>query len=119
MMEDILDDNPLLQELLAPTLKKQLKEKEKQFEEKEQQLEQQREEIFNQGQQAGEQQGELNASRQIIINIVEQQFPALLKLARQQAGLIEDSQTLQSVVVLLALASTEEQARDALLSWLH
>jgi predicted transposase YdaD len=66
---------------------------------------------------AGEQRGEVNASRRVIISIVEQGFPNLLTLAQQQIEMIEDPRTLQSVVVNLALASTEEQARQALLSW--
>jgi hypothetical protein len=61
--------------------------------------------------------GELNASRRTIISIVEQGFPNLLTLAQQQIESIEDAHTLQSVVVHLALASTEEQAQQALLSW--
>jgi hypothetical protein len=74
---------------------------------------------FDKGLRQGEQRGEMNASRQIIISIIEQGFPNLLMLAQQQIESVEDPHILQSIVVHLALASTEEQARQTLLSWHH
>jgi ribosomal protein S4 len=94
MMEETLGDIPLFQGI-----------KDKAFNEGE-----------KVGEQRGEQRGEVNASRRAIIGIVEQGFPALLAVAKQQIELIEDPHRLQSIVVHLALASTEEQARQALLS---
>jgi hypothetical protein len=52
----------------------------------------------------------------MLANIAQGRFPALLSLAQQQSAQIDDLQTLQQVVLNLALASTEEDARQALLS---
>jgi ribosomal protein S4 len=71
---------------------------------------------FDKGLRQGEQLGGVNTLRQTVVSVVEQGFPNLLTLAQQQIEFIEDVHTLQSIVVHLALASTEEEARQALLS---
>ena len=64
-----------------------------------------------------EERGELRSLRQTLLIIIERRFPSLLAVAQQQAALMEDPHTLQEVILNLSLASKEEDARHALLSW--
>ncbi len=86
MLEDILRDTPVYQEVLAEGLEKGLKE------------------------------GKLEAQRQTLLDIVQERFPEIARLAKQQADAIEDSEVLRRLTVKISIVKTSKEAEQYLLN---
>jgi len=79
-------------------------------------------EIMQEGLQKGLQKGReqerqqrLKDQRQIFMTIIQTHFPNITDLAQKRVDAIKDPETLQSLVLKMFAAQTEEQAKQALL----
>jgi len=86
MLEDILRDTPVYQEVLAKGLEK------------------------------GLEQGKLEAQRQTLLDVVQERFPAIARLAKKQADAIEDPEVLRRLIVKLSVVKTSQEAEQYLLN---
>ena len=80
-------------------------------------LQEGREEGLQQGRQEGLQQAlqqRLEDQRQVLITFIQKHFPNLTSLAKKRAKAITDPEMLQSVVLKLLAAQTEEEAKQLL-----
>ena len=89
MLEDILRDTPVYQEVLA--------------------------EGMEEGLEKGLEQG-LETQRQTLLDIVQERFPAIARLAKQQADTIEDPEMLRRLIVKLSIVQTLKEAEQYLLN---
>lgn len=76
MLEDILRDTPVYQEVLAIGEERGL------------------EKGVEKGLEKGRVEGKLEAQRQTLLDIVDERFPAIARIARQQADAIQDPEVL-------------------------
>ena len=90
MLEDILRDTPVYQEVLAEGEEK--------------------------GLEKGIKEGELRAQRQTLLDIVQERFPAIARLAKQQADAIEDPEVLRRLTVKISIVKTSMEAEQYLLN---
>jgi predicted transposase YdaD len=90
MLEDILRDTPVYQEVLAEGEEK--------------------------GPEKGIKEGELRAHRKILLDIVQERFPAIERLAKQQADAIEDPEVLRRLTVKISIVKTSIEAEQYLLN---
>ena len=90
MLEDILRDTPVYQEVLAEGEEK--------------------------GLEKGIKEGELRAQRQTLLDIVQERFPAIARLAKQQADIIEDPEVLRHLIVKISIVITYKEAEQYLLN---
>jgi predicted transposase YdaD len=90
MLEDILRDTPVYQEVLAEGEEK--------------------------GLEKGIKEGELRAQRQTLLDIVQERFPAIARLAKQQADAIEDPAVLRRLTVKISIVKTSMEAEQYLLN---
>jgi predicted transposase YdaD len=90
MLEDILRDTPVYQEVLAEGEEK--------------------------GLEKGIKEGELRAQRQTLLDIVQERFPAIARLAKQQADAIEDPEVLRRLIVKISIVKTSMEAEQYLLN---
>ena len=90
MLEDILRDTPVYQEVLAEGEEK--------------------------GLEKGIKEGELRAQRQTLLDIVQERFPAIARLAKQQADAIEDPDVLRRLIVKISIVKTSMEAEQYLLN---
>jgi predicted transposase YdaD len=65
--------------------------------------------------QEGLQEGQLRASRELLLSIVEARFPKLLGLTKRLASTIDQTSVLQSLVLNISRASNLKEARHYLL----
>ena len=65
--------------------------------------------------QEGIQEGQLRASREVLLSIVEARFPKLLRSAKQLVKTIDRTSTLQTLILKISTASTSKEARHYLL----
>ncbi len=86
MLEDILRDTPVYQEVLAEGVEQGIKE------------------------------GKLEAQRQTLLDIVQERFPAIARLAKQQADAIEDPEVLRHLTVKISIVKTSKEAEQFLLN---
>jgi predicted transposase YdaD len=86
MLEDILRDTPVYQEVLAK------------------------------GEEKGRSEGKLEAQRQILLDIVDERFPAIARLAKQQADAIQDPEVLRRLTVKISIVKTSQEAEQYLLN---
>jgi predicted transposase YdaD len=86
MLEDILRDTPVYQEVLAK------------------------------GEEKGREEGKLEAQRQTLLDIVEERFPAIVRLAKQQAAAIQDPEVLRRLTVKISVVKTSNEAEQYLLN---
>jgi len=110
VLQDILQDTPAFQQIFALGEEKGL----------EIGLEKGREEGLQQGLEKGrqaERQEIVQKSRETLLKLVVQRFPKLKTLARKQALLMEQPQILDDLILMIALARTQEEALDYLLTW--
>ena len=89
MLEDILRDTPVYQEVLAEGEEK--------------------------GLERGLEQG-LETQRQTLLDIVQERFPAIARLAKQQADTIEDPEMLRRLIVKISIVKTPKEAEQYLLN---
>jgi flagellar biosynthesis/type III secretory pathway protein FliH len=75
-----------------------------------------REEGFEQGLEQGLQRGQLEALRQAVIDVVVERFPKLVRLAKKQVAVVEDSELLRHVLVKVSVVQTAEEAKQHLLA---
>ena len=90
MLEDILRDTPVYQEVLAKGLEKGLEQ--------------------------GIKEGKLEAQRQTLLDVVQERFPAIARLAKKQANAIEDPEVLRRLIVKLSVVKTSQEAEQYLLN---
>jgi predicted transposase YdaD len=89
MLEDILRDTPVYQEVLAEGLE--------------------------QGLEKGIKEGKLEAQRQTLLDIVEERFPEIVRLAKRQADTIEDPEVLRRLNVKMSVVRSSKEAEQYLL----
>ncbi|HEX9135180.1 MAG TPA: hypothetical protein VF844_23070 [Ktedonobacteraceae bacterium] len=94
MLEDILRDTPVYQEVLAEGVEKGLE----------------------QGLEQGIKEGKLEAQRQTLLDIVQERFPAIARLAKQQADAIENPEVLRRLTVKISIVKTSKEAEQYLLN---
>jgi flagellar biosynthesis/type III secretory pathway protein FliH len=90
MLEDILRDTPVYQEVLAEGEEK--------------------------GLEKGIKEGELRAQRKTLLDIVQERFPEIARLAKQQADAIEDPGVLRRLTVKISIVKTSMEAEQYLLN---
>ena len=98
VFSDFLRDSPVYQEVLEEGVEKGL------------------EKGLEQGLQKGLQVGELHAQRQTLREIVEERFPELGYLAREQAEASDDAELLRHITVKVSIARTSTEAEQFLLA---
>ena len=86
MLEDILRDTPVYQEVLA------------------------------EGEEKGREEGKLEAQRQTLLDVVQERFPAIVRLAKQQADAIQDPEVLRRLTVKISVVKTSSEAEQYLLN---
>ena len=86
MLEDILRETPVYQEVLA------------------------------EGEEKGREEGKLEAQRQTLLDIVQERFPAIARLAKRQADAIEDPEVLRHLTVKISIVKTSQEAEQYLLN---
>ena len=64
-----------------------------------------------------ERQETLQTLRQTLLTLTAQRYPKLKTLAKGQLLLIEQPQILENLFLKIALARTQEEAQDCLLTW--
>lgn len=90
-MHDLLEDTPIMQEILSWGKEKGL------------------EEGRQKGLEEGRQEGRLEAWRQILLRLVAARFPDLTALAKEQTALIKQPEKLEGLAVKVALAYTPNE----------
>ena len=86
MLEDILRDTPVYQEVLA------------------------------EGEEKGIKEGDLRGQRRTLLDVVQERFPAIARLAKQQADAIHDPEVLRRLIVKLSVVKTSQEAEQYLLN---
>lgn len=86
MLEDILRETPVYQEVLA------------------------------EGEEKGREEGKLEAQRQTLLDIVQERFPAIARLAQRQADAIKDPEVLRHLTVKISVVKTSQEAEQFLLN---
>ncbi len=71
---------------------------------------------LEQGLEQGLQRGQLEALRQAVIDVVVERFPKLVRLAKKQVAVVEDSELLRHVLVKVSVVQTAEEAKQHLLA---
>jgi hypothetical protein len=64
----------------------------------------------------GIEKGQRNALRQAVIDVVQERFPKLVRLAKKQVIVIEDIALLRHLVVKVSIAQTAQEAKEQLLA---
>ena len=90
MFSDFLRDSPVYQEVLEEGLEK--------------------------GLEKGVRVGELRAQRRTLLDIVQERFPAIAYLVREQAEATDDPEILRHVAVKISIAQTVKEAEQYLLA---
>ena len=93
-MHDILRETPIYQEILKEG----------------------REEGIQEGIEQGIEQGKLRGLNQAVVEVVVKRFPKLVRLARKQVVLAEDTAILLDLIGKLSVAQNVEEARQYLLA---
>lgn len=94
MLEDILRETPVYQEVLAEGVEKGLE----------------------LGLELGIKEGKLEAQRQTLLDIVQERFPEIARLAKKQADVIEDPEVLRRLTVKISVVKTSKEAEQYLLN---
>ena len=102
MYQDIFRDTPAYQHILAIGREEGLEEG------REKGLEEGREEV---------QQRRLLSLRPKLLTLVQTRFPKLKTLMRGQIAIIQEPEILEDLLLKVAIAQTQEEAQDYLLSW--
>jgi predicted transposase YdaD len=94
MLEDILRDTPVYQEVLAKGEEKGLEK----------------------GLKKGREEGKLEAQRQTLLDVVQERFPAIARLAKRQTDAIQDPEVLRRLTVKISIVKTSQEAEQYLLN---
>ena len=89
MLNDFLRETPVYQEVLAEGMEK--------------------------GLEKGMEKG-LETQRQTLLDIVQERFPAIARLAKQQVDTIEDPEMLRRLIVKISIVKTSKEAEQYLLN---
>ena len=114
MLQDILQDTPAFQQIFALGEEKGLQQGLQQG------IEKGIEKGLQQGLEKGrqeERQEVVQTLRQTLLTLVTQRFSKLKTLAKAQLSLIEQPQILEDLFLKIALARTQEEAQEYLLTW--
>lgn len=68
------------------------------------------------GREEGRQEG-LEALRMTLVKIVTARFPKFARLARGQAGIINDPEVLEDLIVKMSIVQSQEEAQHYLIDW--
>jgi predicted transposase YdaD len=71
-------------------------------------------EVLAEGLEKGLEKG-LETQRQTLLDIVQERFPAIVRLAKQQADTIEDPEMLRRLIVKISIVKTSKEAEQYLL----
>ena len=63
--------------------------------------------------------GQLEALQQTLVNITQARFPQMGRLTKRLAGIIDDTEVLQDLIVKMSLTQTKEEAKQLLLDVLE
>ena len=72
-------------------------------------------EVLAEGMEKGLEKG-LETQRQTLLDIVQERFPAIARLAKQQADTIEDPEILRHLIVKISIVKTSKEAEQYLLN---
>ena len=72
-------------------------------------------EVLAEGLEKGLEQG-LETQRQTLLDIVQERFPAIARLAKQQTDTIEDPEVLRRLIVKISIVKTSKEAEQYLLN---
>ena len=72
-------------------------------------------EVLAEGMEKGLEKG-LETQRQTLLDIVQERFPAIARLAKQQADAIEDPEMLRRLTVKISIVKTSKEAKQYLLN---
>ena len=72
-------------------------------------------EVLAEGMEKGLEKG-LETQRQTLLDIVQERFPAIARLAKQQADAIEDPEMLRRLTVKISIVKTSKEAEQYLLN---
>ncbi len=68
------------------------------------------------GLEKGRQEGKLEAQRETLLDIIQERFPAMVRLAKKQVDAIEDPTILRHIAVKMSTVQTSEEAEQYLLT---
>jgi flagellar biosynthesis/type III secretory pathway protein FliH len=68
------------------------------------------------GLEKGREEGKLEAQRQTLLDIVQERFPEIARLAKRQADAIEDPEVLRRLTVKISGVKTSQEAEQYLLN---
>jgi hypothetical protein len=68
------------------------------------------------GREEGLEKGKLEGLRQAVLDVVQERFPKVTRLAKKQVTFIEDPQLLRRLVVQMSIAQSKEEAKQYLLA---
>ncbi len=88
-MHDLLRESPFYQEILQEGREKGLEE--------------------------GLEKGKLEGSRETLLKVVRARFPKMVRLTKKLTAVIDDSETLEDLIVKVSMAQTLEEAQKYLL----
>lgn len=71
------------------------------------------------GLEQGIEQGSLNASRRILLLVIQIRFPVLASLAQELANLVKDENILDDIISKISAAQSEDEAFSALREQYH
>jgi predicted transposase YdaD len=106
MLEDILSETRAFQEIERKGLEKGIK----------QGLKEGMREGLKEGMREGLKEGELQTRRRTILDIVQERFPELVAMAREQVEASSDADLLRQVIVKVSVAQTADEAEQHLLA---
>ena len=72
-------------------------------------------EVLAEGEEKGLEKG-LETQRQTLLDIVQERFPAIARLAKQQTVTIEDPEVLRRLIVKISIVKTSTEAEQYLLN---
>lgn len=72
-------------------------------------------EMLQEGREEGIQEGKLEGQREAVLAIIQARFPTMAHLAKKLVTDINDSASLQDVIVKISMAQTDEEVQQYLL----
>ena len=73
-------------------------------------------EILQEGREEGREEGKLEGLRQAVLDVVQERFPKITRLAKKQVTFIDDPQLLRRLIVQMSIAQSKEEAKQYLLA---
>ena len=72
-------------------------------------------EILQEGRQEGLEEGKLEGQRETLLAIVQARFPKMVRLTKKLVTIIDDSASLQDVIVKISMAQATQEVQQYLL----